>query len=103
MTKKSTTRNRNNQPTSKKKEETLLASAVIQEGRDTDILQEDLIREFQPDKFNTDQTFLVNGEWVRFFNQDSSFLKGLMALVNNSTTFNHFKKYLKHKDNLDNG
>jgi hypothetical protein len=86
MTKKSTTRNRNNQPTSKKKEETLLASAVIQEGRDTDILQEDLIREFQPDKFNTDQTFLVNGEWVRFFNQDSSFLKGLMALVNNSTT-----------------
>ena len=68
------------------KEKVLLNSAIIREGRDTEILQQDLIREFQPDKFNTDQTLLVNGEWVRFFDKDSSFLKGLMALVQNSTT-----------------
>lgn len=64
----------------------LLASANILQGRDTDILQEDLIREFQPDKFNTDQSYLVNGKWVRFFDANSSFLKAMMALVNNSTT-----------------
>lgn len=84
--KKPTTRSRETSLEGKKEDNLYSASAIIKEGRDTDILQEDLIREFQPDKFNTDQTFLVNGEWVRFFDPNSSFLKGLMALVNNSTT-----------------
>lgn len=84
---KPTTRTRNNNSAGSIKEDNLYsASAIIKEGRDTDILQSDLIREFQPDKFNTDQSLLVNNEWVRFFNQNSSFLKGLMALVQNSTT-----------------
>ena len=82
-----TTRNRDKkEPEPKKEEKLFMNSAIIKEGRDTDILQEDLIREFQPDKFNTDQSFLVNQQWVRFFDPNSSFLKGLMALVNNSTT-----------------
>jgi len=83
---KSTTRNRDKNPTGKKPEEKILGSAIIQHDRDTAILQEDLVREFQPDKFNTDQNFLVNGTWVRFFDVNSSFLKGLMALSNNSPT-----------------
>jgi hypothetical protein len=70
----------------KKEGSPLLASATILQGRDTDILQEDLIREFQPDKFNTDSSYLVNNKWVRFFDANSSFLKAMMALVNNSTT-----------------
>ena len=83
----STNRNRDKPKEEPKKEASLfMNSAVIKEGRDTDILQEDLIREFQPDRFNTDQSFLVNGTWVRFFDPNSSFLKGMMALVNNSTT-----------------
>ena len=77
---------RNKNISGKKEQSPLLASATILQGRDTDILQEDLIREFQPDRFNTDQNFLVNGEWVRFFDANSSFLKAMMALVNNSTT-----------------
>lgn len=83
----STNRNRDKPKEEPKKEASLfMNSAIIKEGRDTDILQEDLIREFQPDRFNTDQSFLVNGTWVRFFDPNSSFLKGMMALVNNSTT-----------------
>ncbi len=78
---------RNQNLTGAKQEEgKILASAIIKEGRDTDILQEDLIREFQPDRFDSDQSLLVNNEWVRFFDRNSSFLKGLMALVMNSTT-----------------
>jgi hypothetical protein len=64
----------------------LLDSASIVHGVDTPILQTDLAREFQPDKYDTDQALLVNGEWVRFFDVRDSFLKGLMALINNSTT-----------------
>ena len=70
----------------KRPQKGILASATIRQGIDTDILQEDLIREFQPDRFNTDESYLINGQWVRFFDPNSSFLKGLMALINNSTT-----------------
>lgn len=87
-------------PTTKKPVESLLASAIIKQGVDTDILQEDLIREFQPDRFNSDQSFLVNGEWVRFFDPNSSFLKGMMALVNNSTTL---RNVLNQKTSLTMG
>ncbi len=79
-------RNRGSNINSKKPEKTLLASANIKHGRDTNILEEDLYREFQKDKNNTDTSKLVNDTWVRFFNPDSSFLKGMMALVQNSTT-----------------
>ena len=76
----------NNKPVSKAKKKTILASATIEHGRDTAILQVDLDREFQSDRFSTDQSYLINSEWVPFFTPDYSFLKGLMALVNNSTT-----------------
>lgn len=70
----------------KKKEKTLLASAHIRHGTDTAILQEDLYREFLMDANNTDTGLLVNDKWVRFFDPKSSFLKGMIALVSNSTT-----------------
>lgn len=80
-----TRKNSKKQPV-KRPQKGILASATIRQGIDTDILQEDLIREFQPDRFNTDESYLINGQWVRFFDPNSSFLKGLMALINNSTT-----------------
>ena len=85
-----TTKNRNrgnksNIGTSKEKS-SLLASAIIQSPRDTDILEEDLASEFNPDRYDTDSNLLVNEKWVRFFNKESSTLKSLMANVNNSTT-----------------
>ncbi len=73
-------------PTSKKEQPAILAEAIVRNPRDTDILTEDLIREFQPDPNNTDQSFLVNNTWVRFFDPNSSFLKGMMATTGNSTT-----------------
>ena len=71
---------------SKVPEKTLLASAHIRHGTDTAILQEDLYREFLMDANNTDTGLLVNDKWVRFFDPTSSFLKGMIALVSNSTT-----------------
>jgi len=79
-------RNRGSNINSKKPEKTLLASANIKHGRDTNILEEDLYREFQRSKNDTDSSLLVNDTWVRFFDPSSSFLKGMMALVQNSTT-----------------
>lgn len=78
--------NRPNNPQGQKKEKNLLASANIEYPKDTNILQEDLFREFSKDKNNTDQGYLVDDKWVRFFDPTSSFLKGMMALVSNSTT-----------------
>ena len=72
--------------TGKKPQPAILAEAIIRNPLDTDILQKDLPREFQPDPNNQDQSFLVNGKWVRFFDTRSSFLKGMMASVMNSTT-----------------
>ena len=79
-------RKTNNKPTAKRPQSSILASATIKQGIDTDILQEDLIREFQPDRYNSDESYLINSKWVRFFDPNSSFLKSLMALINNSTT-----------------
>lgn len=85
-------KNNNNKPNNRhhirhrKPKKNLLASAVIENPEDTNILQEDLFREFYSDKANTDQGLLINDKWVRFFDQRSSFLKGMMALVSNSTT-----------------
>jgi len=72
--------------TGKKPEKNILASSSIVQGIDTSILQEDLYKEFSTDKNNTFSSMLVNDEWVRFFDARSSFLKGMMALVGNSTT-----------------
>jgi hypothetical protein len=69
-----------------KKADTILASAAITHGKDTPILQEDLPREYEQNNNNTDQILLSDGKWVRFFDNSDTFLKGLMALVNNSTT-----------------
>jgi len=75
-----------NTPTGKKPEKQILASSSIVHGLDTNILEEDLYKEFSTDKNNTYSTLLVNNTWVRFFDARSSFLKGMMALVGNSTT-----------------
>ena len=79
-------RKTNKKPTAKRPQSSILASATIRQGIDTDILQEDLIREFQPDRYNSDESYLINSKWVRFFDPNSSFLKSMMALINNSTT-----------------
>ena len=80
-------RSRRQKATGKKQQQpAILAEAIIRNPLDTDILQKDLPREFQPDPNNQDQSFLVNGKWVRFFDTRSSFLKGMMASVMNSTT-----------------
>jgi hypothetical protein len=68
-------RSRTNKATGKKPQPAILAEAIIRNPLDTDILQKDLPREFQPDPNNQDQSFLVNGKWVRFFDTRSSFLK----------------------------
>ena len=73
-------------PTPKKETPAVLAEAIIRNPRDTDILEADLPREFQPNPHNSDQGMLVNDTWVRFFDINSSFLKGLMADALNSTT-----------------
>lgn len=75
-----------NKNVTSKTDSNFLASANIKHGKDTNILQKDLFKEFHPDTYNSDQGSLVNGKWVRFFGQDSSFLKGLMALVMNAPT-----------------
>jgi len=77
---------KNNTPTGKKPEKQILASSSIVHGLDTNILEEDLFEEFSTSKNGTYSGMLVNDKWVRFFNARSSFLKGMMALVGNSTT-----------------
>ena len=57
-------RKTNKKPTAKRPQSTILASATIKQGIDTDILQEDLIREFQPDRYNSDESYLINSKWV---------------------------------------
>ena len=79
-------RKTNKRQPAKRPQSSILASATIRQGIDTDILQEDLIREFQPDRYNSDESYLINNKWVRFFDPNSSFLKSMMALINNSTT-----------------
>jgi hypothetical protein len=80
-------KNRNAKPQHKKEDiSTVLASAAITHGKDTPILQEDLPSEFEQTTNNVNQTLLSDGKWVRFFDNSDTFLKGLMALVNNSTT-----------------
>lgn len=71
---------------SRSQESNFLASASIAQGLDTDILQEDLYKEFNLDKNGTDSSLLVDDKWVRFFNARSSTLKEMMALVGNSPT-----------------
>ncbi len=83
---KNKNRNKANVVKGKKPEKNILASSSIVQGIDTNILQEDLYKEFSTDKNNTFSSMLVNNEWVRFFDARSSFLKGMMALVGNSTT-----------------
>ena len=67
-------------------QKTLLNSVTIQSGQDTSILQKDIFKEYHPDRSNTDQGELVNNRWVRFFGNDGSFLKGLIAGLSNSPT-----------------
>lgn len=69
-----------------KKEKTLLNSVNIRTSADTNILQTDIFKEYHPDSSNTDQGQLINDKWVRFFGQDGSFLKGLIAGLSNSPT-----------------
>ena len=57
----------------------ILASAVITPAQ-TDIAAEDLYNEPTRNRMDT------GIQWVRFFDQDSSYLKNLMALVNYSPT-----------------
>ncbi|OED34715.1 hypothetical protein AB832_07000 [Flavobacteriaceae bacterium (ex Bugula neritina AB1)] len=84
---KSRTQKKNNPSTiGGKVESNFIDSATILHGKDTNILQQDLFREFHPDTYDSDQGQLVNGKWVRFFGQDSSFLKSLMALITNAPT-----------------
>ena len=90
----------NNNPIKKRPKSALLASATIKHGIDTPILQQDLDREFQPDKYDSDQSMLVDQKWVRFFDVRDSFLKGLMALINNSTTL---RNVLNQKTTLSMG
>ena len=71
---------------SSKTQKNLLNSVSIRSGTDTNILQKDIFREYLPDSANTDQGQLVNNKWVRFFGQDGSFLKGLIAGISNSPT-----------------
>lgn len=79
-------RNNKKQPTSKQPAKNLLAYSGAIEGKDTDILQEDLYVEFQDDNSGTNNGMLVDDKYVRFFDPTSSFLKGLTALLANSTT-----------------
>ena len=69
----------------KKEQKTILNSAAITSERDTEVLKEDLFSEVILDASGQDSK-LFNDKWVLFFEQNQSFLKGLMAYVNNSHT-----------------
>lgn len=75
----------NRKPTSKA-QSNLLNSVTIRTGTDTNILQKDIFREYHKDSGNTDQGQLISNKWIRFFGQDASFLKGLIAGLSNSPT-----------------
>ena len=94
-------KNRNQKIQHQKKEEnTVLASAAITHGKDTPILQDDLPREYEQRNNDSDQSLLSDNKWVRFFDNSDTFLKGLMALVNNSTTL---RNILNQKTTLSMG
>jgi len=65
----------------------LASGGIDLQGKDTNILQEDLFHEVTQRQLDIGGgSFLIANNWVRFFDIDSSFLKGLMALLNSSTT-----------------
>ena len=77
-----------NQKTQNRKrypKKSVLASAEIKTGIHTDILQEDLFSEPVLDASGRNVK-LIHDRWVLFFDQNQTFLKELMALVNNSHT-----------------
>ncbi len=77
---------RSNQPRRKAREEkTFLASASIKTKRDTEILKEDLFNEVILDATGQGDK-LVHDKYVLFFDENQSFYKGLLALLNNSHT-----------------
>ena len=67
--------------TSKSKQPAVLASATIRVG-DTNVAPEDLFNE--PSRHRVQ--FGQDGDWIRMFDRSGSFLKSLMALLNNSPT-----------------
>jgi hypothetical protein len=71
--------------TANKEQKNILASAQIMHGRDTDVLNEDLINELILDK-NGRSAELVRNEWVLMFDKTQCFLKNLISLVYNSST-----------------
>jgi capsid portal protein len=83
---------RQRKPRHRKTPETL-ASAWITSA-DTNVISEDLYNE--PTRQRLDSSL----EWVRFFNQNSSFLKNLMALCNYSPTL---RRILNDKVNMTTG
>ena len=87
MKAKTTTNNRKHyrKPHHKKEQKTLLNSAAITPKRDTEVLKEDLFSEVILDASGQDSK-LFKDRWVLFFEEKQSFLKGLMAYVNNSHT-----------------
>ena len=62
----------------------IVNSAVIKNGRDTNVLDSDLPTEYQETSDANGQ--IIDDKWIRFFDIGSTYLKGLMALVSNSTT-----------------
>ena len=81
------TKQRNRKPAATgKNQKNLINSVTIKSGKDTNVLQKDIFREYHEDSSDSDQGQLVNNRWVRFFGQDSSFLKGLIASISNSPT-----------------
>jgi hypothetical protein len=95
MNKKKRTNNRtNNQPSTanKKPQKNILASAKINSGRDTEVLNEDLFNEPVLDKRGRADN-LVRNEWILMFDEKQSFLKNLIALIHNSYSTSSILKY----------
>jgi hypothetical protein len=86
MTKQRRSNQKQRTQTQGRSQKTLLNSVKIRTSKDTNILQKDIFREYLPDSANSDQGYLVNNRWVRFFGQEGSFLKGLIAGISNSPT-----------------
>lgn len=83
--KRTTKQTRNKTRQGQKPQKKILASAQIKSGQDTDILSEDLFNEAIIDKTGRSAQ-LVKNRWVLMFDKKQSFIKSLLALVNNSTT-----------------